>query len=77
MTKLPDLIQVANAATQQERRAFAIDEAKDDDDLDADDAGGDDDAGVMDEVRFAFLLIQFKCHIHILVFTGGRFPPGS
>ncbi|KIJ55489.1 hypothetical protein M422DRAFT_24063 [Sphaerobolus stellatus SS14] len=51
--KLPDLIQVANAVTHQERRAFAIDEAKDDDDMD-NDTGAEDDAGVMDEVD-AFL----------------------
>ncbi|KAF8579906.1 TBC-domain-containing protein [Ramaria rubella] len=51
--KVPDLLQAASTATQG-RRAFAIDEAKDDEeDLDGD-AGAEDDAGVMDEVD-AFL----------------------
>ncbi|GJJ11457.1 hypothetical protein Clacol_005690 [Clathrus columnatus] len=49
--KLPDLIQAANAAVK-ERPTFAIDEAKDDEDLE--DTKAEDDADVMDEVD-AFL----------------------
>jgi TBC1 domain family member 8/9 len=47
----------AAAAAVMERQAFAIDEAKDDDDLndgEAGEAGGDDDDNMMDEVD-AFL----------------------
>lgn len=47
--KVPNLLKAVTAATQ-ERRTFAIDEAKDDEELDGDDAGAEDDAGVMDEV---------------------------
>lgn len=47
----------AAAAAVLERKAFAIDEAKDDEDIDkllGDGAGGEDDEGVLDEVD-AFL----------------------
>jgi len=47
----------AAAAAVMERQAFAIDEAKDDDDLDDEDVGdlgGEEDDGMMDEVD-AFL----------------------
>jgi hypothetical protein len=48
--KVPHLLQAVTAATQ-ERRTFAIDEAKDDDEeVGGADAGAEDDAGVMDEV---------------------------
>lgn len=47
--KVPHLLQAVTAVTQ-ERRTFAIDEAKDDEEADGEEAGAEDDAGVMDEV---------------------------
>lgn len=71
-TKVPHLIEAASSATR-DRQTFAIDEAKDDEDV-GDDAGAEDDAGVMDEV---FLYAKLKSiYSHHILLSGGCVPPG-
>ena len=56
--KVPHMLQAATAATQ-ERRTFAIDEAKDEE-AEGDEPGAEDDAGVMDEVRVSFVRTRLR-----------------